>query len=158
AVAVSPDGLYLAVAVRGEKVRLYDLRNLDATPKVMISAGGITGMGFAPDSNTLATSHYEGPVRLWKVPSGTEAGPRAPSWHVGCLAFAPNGGNVAIGADKAPHLQLWNVNTMKAQAVDLPPGYTRYVAFTSDSQLLWTYQGGKFTWTRLGAKPETLNA
>jgi WD40 repeat protein len=78
AMTVSPDGKLLAVGIgdstspfssfgRGE-VKLFDIETKDVQATFHWHWGALSDLDFAPDGKTLATSSYDGYVRLWRVP------------------------------------------------------------------------------------------
>jgi serine/threonine protein kinase len=160
ALAISPDGRHLAVSDRGNHVLLYELKDPSAAPKIICQRkqadGGIVRIVFAPDGKTLATTHYEGTAHLWNVATGNEDGEPAPGRHINSLAFTSDGKTIALGADSKPTLQVWDVATRQARALDESTGYVRWLALApDDGHLLWN--DGRMNWIRLGDKAELLN-
>jgi serine/threonine protein kinase len=156
AIAISSDGLYLAACDRGNYVLLYELKDPSAAPKIICQRGGIIRIVFAPDGKKLATAHYEGTAHLWNVATGNEDGEPAPGRHINAIAFASDGKTIALGADSKPTLQLWDVATRQARALDESTGYVRWLALApDDGHLLWN--DGRLNWIRLGDKAELLN-
>ncbi|MEK7781194.1 MAG: protein kinase [Verrucomicrobiota bacterium] len=69
-VAVSPDGAKLATVGENHTISLFDFKTLALKYRVRGHTDEIFGMVYSPDSRTLATSGWDGVVKLWHVASG----------------------------------------------------------------------------------------
>lgn len=69
-VAVSPDGNKLATVGENHTISLFDFKTLALKYRVRGHTDEIFGMAYSPDSRTLATSGWDGVVKLWHVASG----------------------------------------------------------------------------------------
>ena len=73
-------------------------------------------MAFSPDGKTLATSGYDGLVKLWDVGAQLElATLRGHTADVPAVAFSPDGRTLASGSADAT-AKLWNVATRQELA------------------------------------------
>ena len=141
-VAVSPDGTMIATGLGpttiGGGVALWD-----ASSGEMIRLLGKTAesddVEFSPDGTLLAAASAEGPVTIWKVPSGemlrTFTGQEG---FVSGVAFSPDGTLLATsGLDETA--RVWEIAT--GEQVQLLTGHTGVVwdvSFGPDGMLLAT--------------------
>jgi len=112
------------------------------------NAGGVYGLAFSPDGNTLAAAEFSGKVHLWDIASGRETATLAvPSDDtgglVGSLAFSPNGRIVAVG-DPEGTTYVWDAATGKLIAIlNYPHASTTGIAgiaFSPRGHILATLQ------------------
>jgi WD40 repeat protein len=102
-ISFSPDGQLLASASTDCTVGLWRLSDARLLHSLQGHQGPVNGLAFSPDGQVIASAGGlgDGTVRLWDVSKGalleTIAIPgKVPSW---CVAFAPDGGTLVIGAD-----------------------------------------------------------
>lgn len=87
--AAAPNGHYIAVTARGRAIDVYALNDVE-NPRRVYVRGQITGLHFAPDSQTLAVELAQG-VALWSL-TGTVAQHNLNfGAHVAASAFAEGG-------------------------------------------------------------------
>ena len=99
ALALAPDGHYLAVAVDYE-IKVYDLIKHRESAQLKGHKGRVTCVAVSPDSSTLATGSWDNSVRLWDLATGRLRTSFAwPIGRVTCLAYAPDGLRLAAGGD-----------------------------------------------------------
>jgi WD40 repeat protein len=71
--------------------------------------GPITGLAYSPDSRLLASSGWDGDIRLWNLTQGHITDEfRTPHRHALAVAFAPNGQALAAGFRRHPVEELGN--------------------------------------------------
>lgn len=67
ALAISPDGQYLAVGGEIGIVRVYNLETGDLTGECVGAQGGTYTLQFEPDGNRLAAAGFDGTVRIYRI-------------------------------------------------------------------------------------------
>jgi len=105
-VAISPDGLRVAIANRDGIVRVWDVDRADEGHTLAGRDGSTLGLAFTPDGRRLATVGKEGTVRLWDHRTEQELMGLDQPAEVLALAFAPDGRLAISGKDKS--LQTWD--------------------------------------------------
>jgi WD40 repeat protein len=150
--AFSPDGRYLAVSLLGgHGLRVYDrarqwtetFRDIDYG-----ESAAIYGLAFASNDSRLATTSYDGKVRLYDrefklaVPPKKVGGGDQPFR----IAFSPDGAKLAIGFEDAPKVELLDGHSLASlpepNLHGLTNGNLSQVAFSMDGKLL--YAGGAY--------------
>jgi WD40 repeat protein/serine/threonine protein kinase len=71
-VTFSPDGRRLAMAGRGNVVRLRDTRDWTDSVAAVGHLGPVSAIAFSPDCRTLATAAGDTQIKLWQVATGRE--------------------------------------------------------------------------------------
>jgi WD40 repeat protein len=103
AVAISPDGTWLAAVSEEGKIRTWDA---DGTERAVFMGRGARAVAISPDGTWLATGGDDGKVRTWDA-DGTE---RAVfTGHVGwvdAVAISPDGTWLATGGEDAT-IRIW---------------------------------------------------
>ncbi|MBZ0292193.1 MAG: protein kinase, partial [Anaerolineae bacterium] len=139
AVAVSPDGQWVATAGDDLSILLYDANTLKPVSEPLTGhTKPIWSLAFSPDNRLLASAGEDGTVRLWDVENGTQRalleGHDGEVWSV---AFSPDGHELAsAGADRIVH--LWDLTTQPPES-SLLGGHTDTiwtVAFSPDGHYL----------------------
>jgi WD40 repeat protein len=153
ALTFSPDGNWLAVgAPEWRDIHVWNARNYDEPPKLLMGPGGYSALAFSPDSQWLASGSYEPMVRLWDLLTTEEiAALEFKTGTVHALAFSPDGSEVLIGTNTL-NLLRWNLPT-RTLAATIRGGEVfaaRYLAdgsqfltSTGDSIDLWSAADNK---------------
>jgi RNA polymerase sigma factor (sigma-70 family) len=108
AVAYSPDGRLLAVAVEGTRVIVREVATRKVAAILKGHSGAVTGVAFSPDGEAIATCSRDGTVRLWIARDGSERA--VLHGHTGAVlavAYAPDGRTLA-SAGEDPSVRLWD--------------------------------------------------
>ncbi|QJW99125.1 WD40 repeat domain-containing serine/threonine protein kinase [Frigoriglobus tundricola] len=105
-VAISPDGLRVAIATRDGVVRVWDVDRADEGHTLAGRDGSTLGLAFTPDGRRLATAGKEGTVRIWDHRTEQELMGLDQPAEVLAMAFAPDGRFAVSGKDKS--LQIWD--------------------------------------------------
>jgi WD40 repeat protein len=140
ALALSPDGNYLATGGGDRRVGLWDVRTRKQLwERPLIGQGLCQALAFAPDGKTLAAGQpQQGKVLLYDVASGKEVGSLDTEQRTNCpLAYSPDGRLLAVaGWEK---ITLYDVASR--DAVLTLDGHRRkinHLAFGPDSRTLIT--------------------
>ena len=98
ALAVSPDGQWLASASWDHTVRLWPLGG--SAPRVLEgNSQNVNGVAFSPDGRELVSTGYDTSLRIWPMSGGGSATVRNLPTPLNAVAVAPDGEIVAGGAD-----------------------------------------------------------
>ena len=85
-------------------------------------------VAFSPDSQTLATAHASGLVRLWNIEDGRErARPLEHKGQIRALTFSPDGRQLWVGV-WAGKSQLWTWDLASGRPVGAPADYPGPIA------------------------------
>jgi WD40 repeat protein len=114
ALAISPDGRWLASAGGERRWRLSELRTLaDVSRDGGIGHGGpVHALAFSQDGRHLVSASRDLTLRLWEIPAATPLGQPLRGYlfnhFIGSVAFAPDGRSVAsTGNDN--RVRIWPV-------------------------------------------------
>lgn len=163
----SPDGSMLAVSTAFKGVMVFQVDKSAASPLRLIAQDHDYGKlsfnaTFSPDSRWLATTSYDGYIRLYditqgKVPSTTfrptikkkAAGGKQPF----TIRFSPDGQKIAVGFNDSPVVDILSSNSLSllneaAGAKDIKGGSLFNVSWSADGNTL--YAAGEIRWLENG--------
>jgi len=141
-IAVSPDGRWIAGALKNGKVMLWDRQNGFAAKEVFDEPGDLatTSVAFNTTGTQLVAGNSDGWIRIWNmnpIVSGTVPDPRILTDHtaqINTIKFSSDGKLMATGSfDKTA--KLWNLQELDKQPANLT-GFTGWVtalAFSPDN-------------------------
>lgn len=113
AVAFSPDGGTLAIAMSGGRIGLWSMTDPNAPWTTLPGHDGLAiDVAYSPDGTILASSGADRLVRLWRVRDGQQIGTLAQDSAVRRVAFSPDGTTLATAAEDTV-LRIWNVRTLQ---------------------------------------------
>lgn len=102
AVAVSPDGGYLAAGGQSGIVCLRRLPGGELLQCLVAHRGRISGLAFDRPGRRLASSAWDGRAALWSVPALAAVAELDAGGSANAIAFAPDGARVAVATSGAP--------------------------------------------------------
>ena len=119
AVAISPDGLTVAVA-QGDFIRLIDNAGKVLTLCEDRGSGDVTAIAFSPDGATLASGAELGTILLWNVKQNTYIQVQAKGLSKGvirALAFRPHD-HLLASTSYDNNIYLWDITTVARSGSD----------------------------------------
>jgi WD40 repeat protein len=116
AVAISPEGRWLASGGYQGSVTVYDLTRKRIGAVLGGKPGALYGLAFSPDGALLAGAHFDGTATLWETKSwGLRREFRADTGALLSLAFSPDGTLLATAGGDAT-IGLWDRATWCARS------------------------------------------
>jgi WD40 repeat protein len=135
ALAVSPNGRWVATASRDETARIWDLSTGREVLKLEGHSGDVTAIAFDHDGGTLATGGRDKTVRLWDAKTGASRGMLV--GHTGpvtSIAYSTSGKRlVSVSEDHSAI--VWDPATQKTITKIAAPSALRAVSFASSVAL-----------------------
>ncbi len=117
AVAVAPDGTWLATGSRDRTVRIWDAATGRQRGILTGHGGSVSAVAVAPDGTWLVTASIDGTVRIWDAATGRQRG--ILTGHAGpvrAVAVAPDGSWLATGSiDRT--VRIWDAATGQARGI-----------------------------------------
>ena len=141
AVAISPDGKYIATGSRDKSAKVWDVESGRELRSYLGHQHTVNGVEFSPDGKLLATSSADNTAKLWDVLTGKELfSTPDDKEYLTDVAISPNGQYLVCGGygDSA---QVWEIGS-KSLVVKIPvsadkgSGYGINIAFSPDGKWL----------------------
>jgi hypothetical protein len=122
-VQFSPDGRWLAVGEYWGRIRLYDAATLGEEAVERVHKGAVLAMGYSPRGNILASTGWDGLVRLWNPYQLEEQPPVEVGRHKDkgwLVVFSPDGRTLASAGEDAL-VKFWTIPTELDKRFVPPP-------------------------------------
>ena len=151
AVALSPDGSYMASGGRDATARLWSLSSGQEVIR-LTHAAPVNAVAFSSDGAMLGTASYDGTARLWEVPSGREQLRAVHPGGAEVVSFSPDGRYLGSGGMDGS-VRVWELTRGDRVARITHPVEVRAVAFSPDGKRLatGTRNGIVRVWSQSGA-------
>ena len=105
ALALSPEGLYLAVAFTDQAIRIFRLDDSRLVKTLEGHSALIRSLFFHPDGRTLFSASFDGTLRAWRFPLGPESGRITPKMgELFAAAGSPEGDRIVLAGSQ---VQVW---------------------------------------------------
>lgn len=134
AVAVSPDGNWMATGASDGKLVLWDLQQGRELRRIQAHAGEALAIAWNRDSSRLVTGGADGVVRVWRVDNGAPVA--ALSGHTGpvrAVALSADGTRAVTGGNDGT-VRVWDVAGAAPEALRVDAGSpVSAVAVTADA-------------------------
>jgi WD40 repeat protein/serine/threonine protein kinase len=149
ALAVSPDGEYLATGAAKGDVHVWNARTGAKVRTLDTHDRQVQGLAFSPNGKLLVSASADGTIKVWDATRLSEE--QTPlhvfrSW-VGMgrrtLAFSPDGKRLVAGGEKKT-VKIWDVQTERElQSLDGHSGDVWATAFSPDPEGRWVASAGE---------------
>ena len=149
AMAVSPDGAYLAVAT---KIGLwwYDLATMQPVALWETERGMLGAIAISPDGRLAATGNWDGVIKVWDIQRSTcitkIVRPGVKNPHPGTaiqsLAFSPDNQHLAATGSRCEIVYTWDPRTGTPLATfhDPPKRNTQFLPFAPSTRCFFARQ------------------
>jgi WD40 repeat protein len=141
AIAISPDGKYVATGSRDKSAKLWDLTSGIELRSFLGHGVTVNGIEFSPDGKLLATSSADNSAKVWNVASGKQLFSSLPDEkYLTDVVFTPDA-KFIVAAGYGDSAQVWDFNSGKlirkiAVNSDQGSGYGISLAFSPDGKWL----------------------
>ncbi len=143
AVAVSPNGRWVACGGYDHVVRLWDLESwpkgadFPASKTLKAHSDTVWSVAFSPDSRLLASGSFDGTIILWDCATGRKVTDLVGySRKHSLIAFSPDGHTIAAGSESG-EIHRWDVATGQSKKpIPLHTRIVRAVAYSPNGELL----------------------
>jgi hypothetical protein len=118
AIAIAPDGTWLATAGYDETVRVWDAATWQCRATLTGHTDRVTAVAIAPDGTWLATASDDGTAGVWDAATGRRrAILTGHTGRVTAVAIAPDGTWLATTGNKERTARVWDAATWRCRAI-----------------------------------------
>lgn len=107
-VTCSPDGQLIVSASNDQTIRIWTSRDSDLVACWRAHEKEVHYVSFSIDGHLLASSSADGTVAIWDVDSKQLMARLQVGNPAQCVAFAPDGGSIAVGTDRG-EIRIWDL-------------------------------------------------
>jgi WD40 repeat protein/transcriptional regulator with XRE-family HTH domain len=156
-VGISGNGTYWAVGSERGEVCVWREEGKLLHRAWQAHTNTVKSLAFSPDERTLATSSWDGAIKLWDLERGSLLWTGWQTSSIQRLAFAPDGRTLASGGDDAV-IRLWDAHSgTQLQTLTGHSGPVHALAWSPNGRLLASagFDQQIRLWERPLAQPET---
>ncbi len=137
ALAVSPDGKWVASGGHDFMLRLWETASGKEIRQFEGHTGSVLGVAFSPDGKLLASASLDKTVRLWDMATGKPAGVlTGHEDRVKSVAFAPDGKKLASCSEDGT-VRMWDaISRRPIHVLQAKAGQVGSIAFSPDGKML----------------------
>jgi WD40 repeat protein/serine/threonine protein kinase len=155
-VAYSPDGQTLYSAGDDWSVRAWDMRTLGEIRSSTVHESLVSCLAISPDGQWLASGSYDNQIVVWWAQDlSVQAVLQGHTGHIKSLAFSTDGRYLATGG-RDRKVRLWSIPDGQLIDTYTTHGTPRSLAFTSDSRVIASDDGGSIWSLEVGKEGEQL--
>lgn len=118
ALAVSPDGKWIATGAYDQKIRLWDTATGKEIALLKGHNGAVNGLSFRPDGKVLASASADRTVKLWSIPTGQRLDTLSqPTKEQTSVVFSADGKTLfAAGGDN--RIRVWAISAAAKEGMN----------------------------------------
>ncbi len=118
ALALSPDGKYLATGAYDQKIRLWDTATGKDLALLKGHNGAVNGLTFRADGKVLASASADRTVKLWSIPTGQRLDTLSqPTKEQTSVIFSADGKRL-YGAGADNRIRVWSISATAAEGTN----------------------------------------
>jgi WD40 repeat protein len=138
AVAISPDGKFVASAGVDNKVKLWNVADGSLVATLSGHYDGINALAFSPNGQWLASAGQDRNIKLWKVADGSLIRTLASTEFILSVGFSPDNQWLASGGGYSTNaLKLWRLSDGQNTSIyQDSAGQVNAVSYSPDGHLL----------------------
>jgi WD40 repeat protein len=148
ALALSPDGQFLASSSFYDPITVWDLQNGQKRHGLLGHSARIDALAFSPNGEILASGSGDRTIKLWNVETGEEI--RTLEGHtnqITDLVFNADG-TILISSSWDGTVRVWNLKTRRpGRILELESGRVNAIALSSDGKKLAIASNTLQVWT-----------